>query len=60
MVELEKLSALQLEAIVYACQRHEQFLPDGNRAGFFIGDGAGVGKVRPLFIQTAFCGGSRS
>lgn len=34
------LSALQLEAVVYACQRHEQRLPDGSRAGFFIGDGA--------------------
>ena len=34
------LSALQLEAVVYACQRHELTLPDGSRAGFFIGDGA--------------------
>lgn len=39
------LSSLQLEAICYACQRHEQFLPDKQRCGFFIGDGAGVGKV---------------
>lgn len=31
------LSALQLEAIVYASQQHEHFLPDGNRAGFLIG-----------------------
>jgi hypothetical protein len=31
------LSALQLESIVYACQRHETFLPDGQRGGFFIG-----------------------
>jgi P-loop containing NTP hydrolase pore-1 len=42
------LSALQLESIVYACQRHEQALPDGQRAGFFIGDGAGVGKGRTI------------
>ncbi|XP_013794110.1 protein strawberry notch homolog 1-like [Limulus polyphemus] len=42
------LSALQLEAIVYACQQHETFLPDGSRAGFLIGDGAGVGKGRTL------------
>ena len=34
------LSGLQLESIVYACQRHEGFLPDGPRCGFFIGDGA--------------------
>lgn len=31
------LSALQLESVVYACQRHQQMLPDGSRAGFFIG-----------------------
>lgn len=42
------LSALQLEAIVYASQQHEHFLPDGNRAGFLIGDGAGVGKGRTI------------
>ena len=33
------LSGLQLESIVYACQRHEQLLPRGVRCGFFIGDG---------------------
>merc|ERR1719319_678465 len=43
-----KLSALQLESIVYASQQHEQILPDGNRAGFLIGDGAGVGKGRTI------------
>lgn len=42
------LSALQLEAIVYACQAHDHFLPDGTRAGFLIGDGAGVGKGRTI------------
>ena len=42
------LSALQLEAITYACQQHETILPDGTRAGFLIGDGAGVGKGRTL------------
>ncbi len=31
------LSALQLESIVYACQKHESFLGDGSRAGFLIG-----------------------
>ena len=29
-------------------QQHEQILPDGNRAGFLIGDGAGVGKGRTI------------
>ena len=38
------LSALQLEAITYACQQHERLLPDQSRAGYLIGDGAGVGK----------------
>ncbi|KAH8266648.1 hypothetical protein KR018_005640 [Drosophila ironensis] len=42
------LSALQLEALVYACQAHEQILPSGERAGFLLGDGAGVGKGRTI------------
>uniref|UniRef100_A0A0A9Y5M8 Protein strawberry notch n=2 Tax=Lygus hesperus TaxID=30085 RepID=A0A0A9Y5M8_LYGHE len=42
------LSALQLEAITYASQQHEHFLPNGSRAGFLIGDGAGVGKGRTI------------
>eukprot|EP00887_Chlorella_sp_A99_P005244 scaffold1.g5244.t1 len=48
LVAGRRLSALQLEAVVYACQRHELRLPDGARAGFFIGDGAGVGKGRTV------------
>ena len=43
-----RLSALQMEAIVYACQQHEEFLPNGHRAGFLVGDGAGVGKGRTV------------
>ncbi|XP_008559956.1 protein strawberry notch isoform X4 [Microplitis demolitor] len=42
------LSALQLESITYASQQHEHLLPDGTRAGFLIGDGAGVGKGRTI------------
>ncbi|KAK9499331.1 hypothetical protein O3M35_002384 [Rhynocoris fuscipes] len=42
------LSALQLEAITYACQQHEVILPSGMRGGFLIGDGAGVGKGRTI------------
>ncbi|KAK2086841.1 hypothetical protein P7K49_032748 [Saguinus oedipus] len=42
------LSALQLEAITYACQQHEVLLPSRQRAGFLIGDGAGVGKGRTV------------
>ncbi|GER33848.1 RING/FYVE/PHD zinc finger superfamily protein [Striga asiatica] len=44
----EALSCLQIETLVYACQRHLQHLPSGARAGFFLGDGAGVGKGRTI------------
>ena len=40
VVDSGALSGLQLESVVYACQRHDQFLPDGSRCAFFIGDGA--------------------
>ena len=43
-----KLSALQLETITYVGQKHDKFLPDNSRAGFLIGDGAGVGKGRTI------------
>ncbi len=43
-----QLSALQLEAIVYSCQKHQDFLPNNHRCGFLIGDGAGVGKGRTI------------
>lgn len=46
--ETNALSCLQIETIVYACQRHLHHLPTGARAGFFIGDGAGVGKGRTI------------
>jgi hypothetical protein len=42
-----KLSQLQLEGVLYACTKHLEILPSGERAGFFIGDGAGVGKGGP-------------
>ena len=42
------LSAAQLEALVYAGQRHSHLNPDGSRCGFFIGDGTGVGKGREI------------
>jgi hypothetical protein len=47
------LSSLQLESVVYACQRFAgRRLGDdpknGPRAGFFLGDGAGVGKGRQI------------
>jgi hypothetical protein len=42
------LSLAQLEAIVYAGQSHQHLLPNGERQGFFIGDGTGVGKGREI------------
>ena len=30
------------------CQRHQMMLENGQRAGFFIGDAAGVGKGRQV------------
>ena len=38
MINYCYLSALQLEAVVYACQQHETFLADSTRAGFLIGN----------------------
>ncbi|CAN9500579.1 unnamed protein product [Ophioblennius macclurei] len=47
-INIGLLSALQLEAIIYACQQHEVILQNNQRAGFLIGDGAGVGKGRTV------------
>jgi len=33
------ISALQFEAVRLACERHSQTLPNGSKAGFFLGDG---------------------
>jgi hypothetical protein len=48
LVAAGRLSSLQLESVLYASQRHLALLGDGSRAGFFIGDGAGIGKGRTL------------
>ena len=37
IIDQGELSALQLEAITYASQRHEVILPSGERGGFLIG-----------------------
>lgn len=47
-IESGKLSSLQLETITYVGQKHEKMLADNSRAGFLIGDGAGVGKGRTI------------
>lgn len=46
--ETGKLSAMQVERIIYAGQAHEQRLADGARAGISIGDGTGTGKTATL------------
>ncbi|CAN6455835.1 unnamed protein product [Victoria cruziana] len=48
IVKCKSLSCLQIETIIYSCQRHAQHLSSGARAGFFMGDGAGVGKGRTI------------
>uniref|UniRef100_A0A5S6QQW1 Strawberry notch AAA domain-containing protein n=1 Tax=Trichuris muris TaxID=70415 RepID=A0A5S6QQW1_TRIMR len=48
IVDTGRLSALQLETIIYACQQHEHILPNGERTGYLIGDGPGVGKGRTI------------
>jgi len=40
------LSGPQIETVLLSCQKHERFLNTGDRCGFFLGDGAGVGKGR--------------
>jgi len=44
-----RVSDVQLEAVVYAGQTHQTILPDGKRAGFWIGDGTGLGKGREIY-----------
>ena len=55
-VEEGTLSGLQLESIVYACQRHEHYLPDGSRAGFFIGDGEACYWTAASILSGVGCG----
>ena len=48
LIERGELSLAQLEAVAYAGQAHSQTLPTGERKGFFLGDGPGVGKGRTI------------
>jgi len=49
-VEKGRLSDAQIESIIYASTKFEKFLDEDNnvRCGFFLGDGAGVGKGRTI------------
>lgn len=37
IIDMGHISALQLEAALYACQAHEKRLPSGERMGYLIG-----------------------
>jgi hypothetical protein len=54
VVQQGKLSQLQLEGVLYACSRHQQILPSGERAGFFIGGEGGVTRASQIF-KFFFC-----
>ena len=46
MIDEVRLSSLQLEAVVYACQQHKNILADGSRGGYLVGksrEGEGEG-----------------
>ena len=50
-VQAGLLSSLQLEGVLYACQKHSTFLPGTQppaRRAFFLGDAAGIGKGRQI------------
>ena len=71
LVQEKKLSALQVEGAALAIQRHCRLLPASRtsssnsearvRAGFFLGDGAGVGKGRQIsaILRDAFSRSTR-
>jgi len=48
MIAKGGLSDAQLENVVYAGQAHGKLLKNGQRMGYFIGDGTGVGKGRQI------------
>lgn len=48
IIDKGKLSNVQLESIIYTGQAHQEIMPNGERMGFFIGDGTGVGKGREI------------
>lgn len=61
--EIGKLSAIQIERVIYAGQAHGQKLADGSRAGISIGDGTGTGKTATLagiFLDNWFRGRRRA
>lgn len=45
-VDPGKISNVQMQAVLLCKQSWQQFLPNGERKGFFLGDGTGLGKGR--------------
>lgn len=52
VVESGRLSSLQLESVIYACQQHMNILADGSRAGFLVGMYGGEVYLRPVSKHT--------
>ena len=48
VIKSGQISDIQLEQAVYAGAAHDKFLPNGERRGYFDGDGTGVGKGRTI------------
>ena len=44
-----RVSDIQLEAVIYAGQAHSTVMANKERAGFWIGDGTGLGKGREIY-----------
>ena len=49
-----KLSSLQLEGIISACNMHQRILASGERAGFFIGGWTGGRPMWPILSPGYF------
>ena len=48
VVDAGLLSSPQLESVAYAARRYRALLPNGCRAGYYLGDGTGCGKGRVI------------
>ena len=44
-----RISDIQLESVIYAGQAHSTIMANKERAGFWIGDGTGLGKGREIY-----------
>ena len=51
-------AARHTQAITYACQRYMNYLGDGARSGFLLGDDAGIGnrQIAGLLMETVWRG----